>query len=141
MAKYSLHIWNIQLGLIALALLFLLWKYLGFAPGTALVVLLVPLWSPLFYVLIGQRAPILRKQAVFVLYLGSSIILIACLNIRVLLTYKLFAIAQAWTIFGFHMGYDIYKFLIKHIRVIINRDGRDQRRPSISQEPEHGRRL
>jgi hypothetical protein len=110
-ANKPVHIRNIQMALVALAPLFLLWKYLGFPATAALTVLTVPLWSPLLYLLIAEWLPCCSRQTVFLCYLGSLVLLIACQNVRLLSSYRLLAFAVFWTLLGFHLGYDLYTFI------------------------------
>jgi hypothetical protein len=118
--KNTIYIFHIQLIVIALTPFFVLWKYMGIAPTATLVVVLVPLWSPFFYLLIGEWLPCCTKKAVFLSYAGSLILLIACQNVRGLSSYRLLAFGLFWTLLGFHIGYDVFMYIKRRMQLTLD---------------------
>jgi hypothetical protein len=111
MTRRRLHIWQMQAAILALAVYFLLWRSLGLSLACWVVVIFVPLWSPLLYACVGASLRRCSKRTEFLLYLFTFIACVMLAWIYPSWRYKRNGLALLWVLWGFLKGHEIYSHL------------------------------
>jgi hypothetical protein len=111
-AKYRSYIWHIQLIVLLCAAFFFACTQLGFYPALMMAILLVPIWSPIVWAIVGERFKTINNGAaiVWASYCILFFLFIIITNFSVPFLYRFLFYVVVWIFFNFHLGHETYVY-------------------------------